>query len=93
MGVVSNKLCLIHLDSAVFNLPTERGGRYPSEEEELLQLEPLLRIMKPKVPHPPPPPPLPIKKSSSTGNNKLLKTTPQINDMVARQLGGNWRIN
>ena len=71
VGVVSNKLCLVHSDSIVFNLPTERGGRYPSEEEELLQLEPLLRIMKPKVPLPPPPPPLPIKKSSSTGNNKL----------------------
>lgn len=50
-------------------LPTGRGCPYPSEEEELLQIEPLLRILKPKpkqVEDTPLPMPL-IKKSSSTG--------------------------
>lgn len=57
---------LCSLGSNAIDLPTERGGVFPSEEEELVQLEPLLRTLKPK-PHPLPPPSLPIKKSSSTG--------------------------
>ena len=61
---------LFSLDSSTFDLPTEKGISFPTQEEELLQLEPLLRALKPKPSAmPPAPPPLPpIKKASSTGN-------------------------
>ena len=47
-------------------LPTDRGVVSFDSEDELLVMEPLLRLMKPK-PAPPPPPLPPLKRASSLG--------------------------
>ena len=50
----------------------ERGVVSVNSDEELLLLEPVLRLMKPK-PLPSAPPPPPLKRSSSTGTRNSLK--------------------
>ena len=60
-------------DSVTFDFPNGKDITFPSQEEELVELEPLLRALKPKPSSAPPPPPLPpIKKSSSTGIHKCM---------------------
>ncbi len=56
-----------------YKLPIERGMISVNDEEELLHLEPILRLMKPKsIPLPPPLPSL--KRSSSLGRHGIVMT-------------------
>ncbi|XP_011407917.1 PREDICTED: ubiquitin carboxyl-terminal hydrolase 10-like isoform X2 [Amphimedon queenslandica] len=77
-------------DSNTFDFPSKKDITFPTQEEELVELEPLLRALKPKPPPAPLPPPLPpIKKSSSTGN--LAADTSdndiQLQQQIAASLG------